>query len=70
MKTWFITGASSGFGRALAAAVIAHGHQVAVTARDVSQVEDFVEDYPLQVRAYALDVLQPENLSEHSKENL
>ena len=62
MKTWFITGASSGFGRALAAAVIAHGHQVAVTARDVSQVEDFVEDYPLQVRAYALDVLQPESI--------
>ena len=62
MKSWFITGASSGFGRALAAAVIAHGHQVAVTARDVSQVEDFVEDYPLQVRAYALDVLQPESI--------
>ena len=62
MKTWFITGASSGFGRALAAAVIAHGHQVAVTARDVSQVEDFVQDHPLQARAYGLDVMQPESI--------
>lgn len=62
MKTWFITGASSGFGRALASAVIAHGHQVAVTARDVSQVEDFVQDHPLQARVYRLDVTQPESI--------
>lgn len=62
MKTWFITGASSGFGRALASAVIAHGDQVAVTARDVSRVEDFVQDHPLQARAYELDVTQPESI--------
>ncbi len=62
MKTWFITGASSGFGRALAAAVIAQGHQVAVTARDVSQVEDLAQDHPLQARAYALDLTQPESI--------
>ena len=62
MKIWFITGASSGFGRALASAVIAHGDQVAVSARDVSQVEDFVQDHPLQARAYGLDVTQPESI--------
>ncbi len=64
MKTWFITGASSGFGRALASAVIAHGYQVAVTARDVSQVEDLVQNHPLQARAYALDVTQPESIQQ------
>ena len=62
MKTWFITGASTGFGRALATAVIAHGDQVAVTAREVSRVEDFVNDHPLQARAYPLDVTQPESI--------
>ena len=63
MKTWFITGASSGFGRELAAAVIAHGDQVAVTARDISKIEDFVEDYPLQAKAYELDVTKPESIT-------
>jgi len=50
-------------GRALAAAVIAHGEQVAVTARDISKVEDLVQDFPLQVKAYALDVTQPESIT-------
>ena len=63
MKTWFITGASSGFGRELATAVIAHGDRVAVTARDLSKVEDFVDDYPLQAKAYELDVTKPESIT-------
>jgi NAD(P)-dependent dehydrogenase (short-subunit alcohol dehydrogenase family) len=64
MKTWFITGASSGFGRDLAAAVIAHGDRVAVTARELGKVEDFVQDYPLQARAYRLDLTQPETITQ------
>jgi NAD(P)-dependent dehydrogenase (short-subunit alcohol dehydrogenase family) len=64
MKTWFITGASSGFGRDLAAAVIAHGDRVAVTAREPGKVEDFVQDYPLQAKAYRLDLTQPETISQ------
>ncbi|HEJ7008550.1 TPA: short-chain dehydrogenase/reductase, partial [Serratia marcescens] len=32
-KTWFITGASSGFGQALAEAVLAKGDNVVLTAR-------------------------------------
>lgn len=47
----------------MAAAVIAHGDQVAVTARDVATVEDFVQDYPLQAKAYALDVTQPDSVT-------
>ncbi len=42
MKTWFITGCSTGFGRELALAVIAKGDRVAVTARDPQSVADIV----------------------------
>lgn len=39
-KTWFITGCSTGFGRAIAQHLLANGHNVAVTARNPAQVED------------------------------
>ena len=42
-KVWFITGCSTGFGRALAQEVLAAGHKAVVTARDVAQVKDLVE---------------------------
>src|ERR1700750_2092330 len=35
-KTWFITGASRGFGRIWAEAALARGDRVAATARDTS----------------------------------
>lgn len=38
-KTWFITGGSSGIGRALAAQVVRGGGRVAVTARDASRID-------------------------------
>ena len=38
---WFITGCSTGLGRALAEAVLKHGHRV-VTARNPAQVQDIV----------------------------
>ncbi len=63
MKTWFITGASSGLGRALAEAALVNGDQVALTARDPERVEDLVQAYPLQARAYALDVTFPETIT-------
>lgn len=54
-KLWFITGASSGFGLALARVVIASGGRVIVTTRDGS-VPD-LGDVPSGVcAAYALDV--------------
>ena len=40
MKTWFITGCSSGFGRAIAEAALAAGHRVIATARDVRSIAD------------------------------
>ena len=43
MATWLITGCSTGLGRSLAEAVIAAGHNAAVTARDVGKVADLAE---------------------------
>lgn len=56
MTTWLITGCSTGLGRALALAVLAHGDDVVVTARDVESVRDIVEPYPRTALAVALDV--------------
>ncbi len=56
MATWFITGCSTGFGRALAEEVLADGHNAAITARQAEQLVDLVERYPEQVLALPLDV--------------
>ncbi len=56
MSTWFITGCSTGLGRALAEAALAAGHEVAVTARRVADVDDLVGRYPDRALALALDV--------------
>ena len=40
-KVWFITGASTGFGRALATAASNRGDTVVATARDLASVADF-----------------------------
>ena len=37
---WFITGCSTGFGRALAEQVLAHGYRLVVTARDPAEIAD------------------------------
>ena len=41
-KTWFITGASRGFGREWAIAALERGDSVAATARDTSTLDDLV----------------------------
>ena len=56
MSTWLITGCSTGLGRDLAQAVLEHGHQVVVTARDVDRVADLADAYPDTALAVALDV--------------
>lgn len=39
-KVWFITGSSSGFGRALAEAVLNEGQIVVLTARNTKTIKD------------------------------
>lgn len=55
MKTWLITGASRGFGRAFAEAALKRGDRVAATARDASTLADLVDTYP-HAHALTLDV--------------
>ncbi|WP_144712349.1 oxidoreductase [Curtobacterium pusillum] len=56
MATWLITGCSTGLGRALAEAVLDHGDNAVVTARDVSAVQDIADRHPDSALAVALDV--------------
>jgi NAD(P)-dependent dehydrogenase (short-subunit alcohol dehydrogenase family) len=58
-KTWFITGASSGFGDAFARYALSKGHNVVATARNVSRLEALVAQAPDRVLAQALDVNRP-----------
>ncbi|WP_349866608.1 SDR family NAD(P)-dependent oxidoreductase [Leifsonia sp. WHRI 6310E] len=58
--TWFITGSSRGFGRALAEAALRHGDRVAATARTPEQLTDLVAEYGAdRVVALPLDVTDP-----------
>lgn len=58
MKTWLITGASSGLGAAIAAEALKQGDRVAVCARDLDRARRFAEpfgDKALAVRMDAVD---------------
>jgi len=55
-RVWFITGASTGFGRLLAQEVLKSGGKVVVTARKLDKVADLEARYPQTAKAVALDV--------------
>jgi len=55
-RVWLITGASSGFGRAITGAAVAADDTVVATARNVTALEDLVTAHPGQVEALPLDV--------------
>jgi NAD(P)-dependent dehydrogenase (short-subunit alcohol dehydrogenase family) len=57
--TWFITGSSRGFGRALAVAALEAGDRVVATARKPEQLDDLVQQYGERVLPVALDVTDP-----------
>lgn len=56
MRTWLITGCSTGLGRAIAETVLKIGEQVVVTARNVDAVADIVAAHADRALALALDV--------------
>ena len=56
MAIWLITGCSTGLGRALAEAVLDHGHHAIVTARDSSSLEELVGAHRDTALALPLDV--------------
>lgn len=55
-RTWFITGASSGFGKELASLALSTGDQVIATFRKEEQRNAFLNENPNNAYAYILDV--------------
>jgi NAD(P)-dependent dehydrogenase (short-subunit alcohol dehydrogenase family) len=55
-RTWFITGASTGFGRLLAEEVLKAGDAVIATARKLDKIADLERQYPQKAKALVLDV--------------
>jgi NAD(P)-dependent dehydrogenase (short-subunit alcohol dehydrogenase family) len=58
-RVWLITGANSGFGRAIAEAAVAAGDIAVATARQVSSLDSLTAAHPGQVDALPLDVTDP-----------
>ena len=63
MKTWLITGCSSGIGKGIAKAVLESGDQAIVTARKKDKVTDIVEAYPETALAVSLDVCSQDSIN-------
>jgi NAD(P)-dependent dehydrogenase (short-subunit alcohol dehydrogenase family) len=64
LKTWFITGCSTGFGRELAKAVLARGYRAVVTARDPKQVEEITAGHEGRSLTLRLDVTDATQVTE------
>jgi NAD(P)-dependent dehydrogenase (short-subunit alcohol dehydrogenase family) len=60
---WFISGCSTGFGRALAERVLARGWHAVVTARDAERVADLVAGAEGRALAVSLDVTDPAQIA-------
>ena len=56
MKTWLITGCSTGLGKSLARAVLKRGDRAVVTARRIETVSAFAEEFPETALILPLDV--------------
>jgi NADP-dependent 3-hydroxy acid dehydrogenase YdfG len=69
-KVWFITGASSDFGRAYAEHALEQGHNLAVTARTASKLAEIVKLNPERVLAVTMDVNNPIQVQNAVKETL
>jgi NAD(P)-dependent dehydrogenase (short-subunit alcohol dehydrogenase family) len=65
---FFITGCSTGLGRALATHVLDRGWRAAVTARDPKTVADLVDRHGDRAVALSLDVTDPEQVADAVKQ--
>ncbi|MEM7759323.1 MAG: oxidoreductase [Cyanobacteria bacterium P01_A01_bin.40] len=63
-RVWFITGCSSGLGRALAQTVLERGEIVVLTALEPQLLEDLAAKYQNHTLALRLDVTKPEEIKE------
>ncbi len=55
-KTWFITGASSGFGKSFTAFAVRQGFNVVITARRIDRLNEMKALAPDQIEAIKMDV--------------
>jgi len=62
-KVWFITGASSGFGKLLAEYLCTLGANVVATARNVDTLSEFTTKYPGNSLILSLDVTKPASIA-------
>lgn len=63
MKTWMITGSSSGFGKTLAETVLKSGDRVAATARKPEALADLVNRFGEQIIPIEMDVTAPPSIA-------
>ncbi|MDT0270306.1 oxidoreductase [Streptomyces sp. DSM 44915] len=63
-RVWLITGASSGFGRAIAEAALAAGDTVVATARRPETLNDLLASHPDRAAAVQLDVTDNARITE------
>lgn len=61
-KTWFVTGASAGFGKALVREVMARGGNAVAAARRADDLADVVAAGPDRCLAVQLDVTKPDHI--------
>ncbi|MDN3516545.1 oxidoreductase [Aquisalimonas lutea] len=66
-QRWFITGCSTGLGRALAEAVLDNGGRAVITARDPRSLDPLVERYGDRAVALALDLNRPDQVAEAAR---
>jgi NAD(P)-dependent dehydrogenase (short-subunit alcohol dehydrogenase family) len=62
-KVWFITGASSGFGRLLAEHLFTLGANVVATARNIDTLSEFTTKHPANSLILSLDVTKPDSIA-------
>lgn len=55
-RTWFVTGCSSGLGRAMAEVLVASDHNAVITARRVEQIKDLESRAPDRILALPVDI--------------
>lgn len=64
MKTWLITGCSSGIGKSIAKAVLEKGDNAVITARSKDRLKELTEQYPSTSFAVTLEVTDKESIKE------
>ena len=62
MKTWLVTGCSSGIGAGIAKAVLANGDNAVITARNPDVLQDLVKQSPDHALAVKLDITNNDDI--------